>query len=96
MIHMPVTQDPTKMLGLIREWEPRMTKEDFLFQAKGWIMTFRTWHHKNVFLPHGARQMGELVRELRKAAGFDMQVDALICGLTVRELDMFLLSLGHM
>ena len=62
-----------------------MTK-DFIVQAKGWVVMYKTWHSRHLFIPHEVRDRGERVRELSTAARFDENMVVLLCGLTTDEL----------
>ena len=62
MFNMPIREHPDDMLETVRGWDERMMDHDFLYQAKGWVMTNRTCREKHVFLPHQARKRGYLIR----------------------------------
>ena len=87
--NIPIVRNKEAMSALVRDWAARMQHADHLFQAKGWVKTYKVRDGAHVYLPHAARQRGNLVRELCDEAGWDVQMETLLCGLTVRELDKF-------
>ena len=92
MQNIPIVRNQEGMTELVRDWAERMQHADHLFQAKGWVKTYRVRDGAHVYLPHAARQRGKLVRELCDEAGWDAHMETLLCGLTVRELDKFFIN----
>ena len=92
MHNIHIARHTEKMSTTVGDWVTRLQHPEHMFQARGWVKTYKTRNGAHVYLPHAARQRGKHVRALCYEAGWDVEMETILCGLTVRELDEFFLK----